>query len=88
MLACSWLRQLTDDATGYGETTRAIQLEYGYDQELTNYPDEIELWSDDYTSVTRFFDDVEQAPQFFFMLEQDYDFSGVYVRDAAEIVDE
>jgi len=31
---------------------------------------------------------VEQAPQFFFMLEQDYDFSGVYVRDADEIVDE
>src|SRR5690606_33273017 len=46
LLSCSWVRQLTDDAAGHDELTRAIQLEYAYNDRLLSVPDAVELWSD------------------------------------------
>jgi hypothetical protein len=91
LLSCSWIRVLSDEEAGYGSVTRAIQIQYGYVKELRFYPEEMELWSDDYSSISEFLDDVERQPQFDFMLNQDYNFSGVHVReddDEDDIVDE
>ena len=91
VLTCAWVRQLTDDAGYTTEITRIISLEYSYDsgrQELTSYPEDLELWSDDYSTLSEFFGDVEQQPQFSFMLQHAADFSGVYLHDEEDTVDE
>jgi hypothetical protein len=81
LLSCSWVRQLTDDAAGYGELTRAIQLEYGYSERLLLVPDELDLWSDEFNSLREFFEAVEDQPQFKFLMATPASFTGVYVRE-------
>lgn len=84
-LSCSWVRQLTDDAAGYDELTRAIQVEYAYSSGLLNVPDPVEIWSDEYGSLAEFFEAVEAQPQFAFLLQTSATFTGVYVRDQEDI---
>jgi hypothetical protein len=81
LLSCSWVRQLTDDAAGYGDITRAVQLEYGYDEKLLHVPNSIDVWSDEFPSLAEFFEAVERQSQFGFMMETAASISGVYVRD-------
>jgi hypothetical protein len=52
--ACCWVRQLTDEAAGYGELTRAIQVEYGYDERLLLVPEPVEIWSADFANLADF----------------------------------
>ena len=79
--AGSWVRELTDDAAGFGTLTRAIQVEFGYEEPLESLLEPVELWSDDYPTLEAFFAEVAQLPHFTFIMETAPDFAGVYVRE-------
>lgn len=80
LLACTWLRQLTDDAPGYS-LTRAIELDYTLETPYNSAIEDVEIWSDSYTSVEAFLTDVEQLPHFFLLSHATVTMCDVYAED-------
>ena len=80
-LTGSWLRQLTDDAAGL-TLTRAIQVEFGYEEPPDALIEAVEMWSDEYPTLGAFFSAVEQLPHFNFIMENPPHSSGVYVHES------
>jgi len=62
MYYCMWIRQLSDEAGGWGERTRSIQLEFMYDHGPQIHFSECEVWSDDFDSLDSFSSHVERLP--------------------------
>jgi hypothetical protein len=64
-----YLRELTDDATGFGRITRSVELQFLYDLSAPPTLRTLELWSEDFESVRAFTAAVEALPEWKFSVE-------------------
>jgi len=82
VVRCSWVRQLRDDAAGYGTIERLIEIIYGYDYTL-DAPAELDVWSDKYRKLDDFFAAVEASKEFQFLLDNAPEVSSINIEDLA-----
>lgn len=80
------VRQLTDDALGYGRLTRVVYANFFFDQ----VPDDLDgamLWARDFASLEEFREAVEATPEYQWALGQVADHDGFEFEDAGPLDD-
>ena len=71
-----FLRQLTDEAGGYGELTRAIALQFLFEDAPEDLGEHA-MWSSEFRRLEDFFTNVERLREFRFVLDAPPSFADV-----------
>jgi hypothetical protein len=66
-----WVRQLTDNAVGYGPLTRSVEVQFLFASPAHRGLAEHTVWSDDFDSLKEFIATVEALPEWRFAIEND-----------------